>query len=48
MFAKFKEECFKHNTRFEKPIKRQKIKNFANVTVKFKITSGERKVKELQ
>jgi len=45
---KFRDECFATPARFEKPITRCKVKNFAADAVKMKVTVKDNKIKELQ
>ena len=47
-FDEFVTGCFEDPSRFEKPIKRRKILNFASGAVKSKITTKDLKVIELQ
>ena len=44
----FTAQCFADPSRFEKPLARRKIKNFAAAAVKVKVTSKDMKFKELQ
>jgi len=44
----FTNECFANPSRFEKPISRNKLKNFSADAVKVKLTVKDRKIKELQ
>ena len=44
----FKTECVKNPLRFEKPIPRRKIRNFASDAVKSKLTVKDKTIKELQ
>ena len=44
----FKSGCFNNADRFEKPIPRRKVKNFASDAVKVKMTVKDKKIKELQ
>ena len=44
----FTDGCFANPARFEQPIPRQKVKNFSTDAVKVKITTKDKKIKELQ
>ena len=44
----FREDCFADPDRFEKPIRRRKIKNFASAAVKVKMPPKDAKMKELE
>ena len=44
----FTEECLTNPGRFEKPIKRCKVKNFSADAIKVKLTVKDKKIKELQ
>ena len=44
---KFVNECKEDAARFEKPIKRQKVKNFAHDVVKMKIPAKDKKIREV-
>ena len=48
LYAHFTEESFKDQTRFEKPISKRNIKNFASAAVKKTVTTKDQKVVELQ
>ena len=43
---KFIEECIQDTTRFEKPIKKQKIHAFAEDNAKYTVTSADKKLQE--
>ena len=45
-YHEFVNECKDNPERFEKPIKRHKIKNFANDAVKIKLTGRDQRIKE--
>ena len=44
---KFIEECIQDTTRFEKPIKKQKIHTFAEDNAKYTVTSADKKLLEV-
>jgi len=44
----FLQECLKDSSRFEKPLKRRKVRNFASVAIKSKIRGKDEKVVELK
>ena len=44
----FTEQCFETPSRFEKPIKRQKVKSFSSAAVTTTIKSSERTIKQLK
>ena len=44
----FVKECVKDSSRFERPIQRRKVKNFASDAVKMKVKGKDMKVKEIQ
>ena len=44
----FKAECFENPARFEKPIQRRKMQNFASGAIKTKLTVKDKTIKELQ
>jgi len=45
--SEFREACFEDPTRFEKPIKRQRVQNFASAAVKTRVP-GKQRVQEVQ
>lgn len=44
----FLQECFKDVTRFDKPLKRRNLKNFASVVIKSRVTGKNEKMVELK
>ena len=47
-YQKFRDECFDNPLRFEKPVKKCKVKNFAADAVKLKVSVKDSKIKEMQ
>ena len=48
LYENFTEENFKDLTRFDQPISRRKLKNFASAALKKTVTRKDQKVVELQ